>query len=49
MRSIAGLGDFVMERAGFGWSGLSGRRVGEEGAAVIPVPYPIYRTNKSHI
>lgn len=40
MRSIAGLGVVVIGSAGLGWSGLCGRRVGEVGAAVIPVPCP---------
>lgn len=38
MRSMAALGVFVMGSAGFGWSGLCGRRVGDVGAAAIDAP-----------
>lgn len=38
MRSMAALGAFVIGSAGLGWSGLSGRRVGDSGAAAIAAP-----------
>lgn len=38
IRAMAGLGVSVMGNAGFGWSGLSGRRVGDVGAGEMAAP-----------
>lgn len=38
IRAMAGLGVSVMGNAGLGWSGLSGRRVGDVGAGEMAAP-----------
>lgn len=47
IREMAGLGVSVMGKAGFGWSGLFGRRTGDVcTAGVMPRPKPAQHLNK---